>query len=73
MRAAPIALGRWPRVAVLATRAATGKGGADVQPMQQCDLPRMAFVNETELLLDPGADVARRATRRTIPFRRRSH
>jgi len=34
------------------------------QPMRQCDQPRTAFVNETELLFDPGADVARRARRR---------
>jgi hypothetical protein len=34
------------------------------QPMQQCDQPRTAFVNETELLFDPGADVARRARQR---------
>jgi hypothetical protein len=34
------------------------------QPMQQCDQPRTAFVNETELLFNPNADMARRARQR---------
>ena len=34
------------------------------QPMQQRDQSRAAFVNETEFLFDPGADVARRARQR---------
>jgi len=34
------------------------------ETMQQCDQPRATFVDETELLFDPCADVARRARQR---------